>query len=95
MRYGIFYHGTTETKAKKILKRGLKRPPKGRTYQAPIYLSEDVKTAKRFGKIILKIKLSNRFFENNCGYKEDSGGYLRSYPVCYKNIPAKMIERLK
>lgn len=87
------YHGTTEDKLKSIFKDGLKLPPKGRNYQAPIYLSRSIKEADKFGKgKILKVTLSTRFFNSKCGYKEDSGGYLRSYPVCYTNIPKSAIK---
>lgn len=87
------YHGTSKEKVKSILNNGLIRPPKGRTYQAPIYLSHSVKEAVKFGKDnVLKVTISKRLFNSKCGYQEDNGGYLRSYPVCYVNIPKKSIK---
>lgn len=92
-RYITFYHGTEKGRVKKILRDGLKLPKKGRTYQAPIYLTDRISTASKFSKNgkILKVKLSKSFFNRNCGYQE-SEQIFATYAVCSKSIKPEWIK---
>lgn len=96
-QFQTFYHGTSESNAESILKKGLKvNNPAAELYgddeedyghPTGVYVGENIDVARGYGDAVFEVKLPAR--HKNWGWTESEGA------VWTKNIPPSRIKRVE